>query len=63
MLIDHKLTFEDHHLNIVPKVNQKIHALARLSKYMPQKKLKITMKAFVTLLLLSSTFPANLDIS
>ena len=47
ILIDHKLTFENHFLNIVQKVNQKLHALARISKYMPRKKLRIIMKAFV----------------
>ena len=47
-LIDHKLTSEDHLVYIVQKINQKIHALARISKYMPQKKLRITRKAFVT---------------
>ena len=30
--IDHKLTFENHLLNIVQKVNQELHALARISK-------------------------------
>ena len=48
VLIDHKLTFENHLLNIIQKVNKKLHALARISKYMPQKKLRITMKAFVS---------------
>ena len=48
ILIDHKLTFENHLLNIVQKVNQKLHALARISKYMPRKKLRIIMKAFVS---------------
>ena len=42
------MTFENRLLNIVNKVNQKIHALARISKHMSQKKLRITMKAFVT---------------
>ena len=46
VLIDYKLKFENHLLNIVQKVNQKLHALARISKYM--KKLRITMKAFVS---------------
>ena len=46
ILIDHKLTFENHLLNIVQKVNRKLHTLARISKYMPQKKLKMIMKAF-----------------
>ena len=48
ILIDYKLTFENHLLIIVQKVNQKLHALARISNYMPQKKLRITMKAFVS---------------
>ena len=32
ILIVHKLTFENHLLNIVQMVNQKLHALARISK-------------------------------
>ena len=48
ILIDHKLTFENHLLNIVQKVNQKLHALAIISKCMPQKKLRIIRKAFVS---------------
>ena len=48
VLIDHKLTFQNHLLNTVQKVNQKLHALARISKYMPQKRLRITMEAFVS---------------
>ena len=48
VLIDHKLAFANHLLNIVQKVNQILHVLARISKYMPQKKLRITMKAFVS---------------
>ena len=43
IFIDHKLTFEDHHLNIDQKV-----ALTKRSKCMSQKKLRITIKAFVT---------------
>ena len=37
VLIDQKLTFENRLLNIVQKANQKLHALARICKYMPQK--------------------------
>ena len=48
ILIDHKLTFENHVLNIAQKLNQKLHVLARISKYMPQKKLRIIMKAFAS---------------
>ena len=32
ILIDHKLTFENHLLNIIQKVNQKLNVLARVSK-------------------------------
>lgn len=49
IVLDHKLKFENHRLKIVQKVNQKIHALARISNNMPQKKLIITMETFVTL--------------
>ena len=48
ILIDHKLTFENHLLNIVQKVNQKLHDLARIFKYMTRKKLIIIVKAFVS---------------
>ena len=48
VLIDHKLTFENLLLNIIQKVKQKLHSLARMSEYMPLKKLKITMKAFAS---------------
>ena len=47
ILIDYKLTIENHLLNIVQKINQKLHTLASISKNMPQKKLRIAMKAFV----------------
>ena len=43
---DHKLTFENHVLNIVQKVNQKLRALARIFKYVSQGELGIVMKAF-----------------
>ena len=49
IVLDHKLKFENHRLKIVQKVNQKIHALARISNNMPQKTLIITMETFVTL--------------
>ena len=48
ILIDHKLTFENRLLNIAQKVNQNLHALARISKYMSRKKLRIIMKAFIS---------------
>ena len=46
--IDHKLTFNEHVENLCIKANQKLHALARISNYMSQDKLRIIMKAFVT---------------
>ena len=48
ILIDYKLTFEDHLLNIVQKVNRKMHAFARMAKCIPQKRLRITMETSVT---------------
>ena len=48
ILIDHKWTFELS--NIIQKINQKIHSQARISKYIPQIKLKSTMKALVIIL-------------
>ena len=43
--IDHKLTFNEHVENLCIKANQKLHALARISNYMSQDKLRIIMKA------------------
>ena len=44
--VDNKLSFEPH-LNLVcKKVSQKLHALARVSKFISKKKLKVVMKAF-----------------
>ena len=45
ILTDRKLIFGNHLLNIVREVNEKVHALARISKFIPQKKLRIAMKA------------------
>ena len=47
--VDNKLSFESH-LNLVcKKVSQKLHALARVSKFISKKKLKVVMKAFIML--------------
>ena len=44
---DNKLSFEPH-LNLVcKKVGQKLHALARVSKSISKKKLRVIMKAFI----------------
>ena len=45
--VDNKLSFKPH-LNLVyKKVNQKFHALARVSKFISKKKLRAIMKAFI----------------
>ena len=43
--LDNKLNFNEHVSNICKKASQKIHALARISNYMCQNKLRILMKA------------------
>ena len=45
--LDNKLNFNKHVSNICKKASQKLHALARISNYMCQKKLRILMKAFI----------------
>ena len=45
--IDKGLTFNDDVLNFCKKGNQKLHALARVSKYLKQDKLRIIMKTFI----------------
>jgi DNA-binding protein len=45
--IDKDLTFNDYVLFRIKKANQKLHALARVSKFMTQEKLKIVMKTFI----------------
>ena len=44
--IDNKLSFNEHVTNICKKANQKLHALARIAKYLDHNKLKIIMKTF-----------------
>ena len=45
--IDNKLNFTDHVSDLCKKGNQKLHALARISKYVQEDKLKIIMRTFV----------------
>ena len=45
--LDKNLDFNDHVLDLIKKGNQKLHALARISKYLNQDKLKIIMKTFI----------------
>ena len=45
--IDNKLNFTDHVSELCKKGNQKLHALARISKYLENDKLRIIMKTFI----------------
>ena len=45
--IDKDLTFNDYVQFRIKKANQKLHALARVSKFMTQEKLKLVMKTFI----------------
>ena len=45
--IDQNLNFSEHVTNICKKASMKLHALARVSKYMSRNKLRIIMKAFI----------------
>ena len=45
--IDNKLNFNDHVSKICKKVGHKLHALARVSRYMTTEKLRVLMKAFI----------------
>ena len=45
--INNKLDFDQHTQRLCSKANQKLHALARISKYLCKDKLKIIMKTFI----------------
>ena len=45
--INNKLNFDEHVTKLCKKASQIIHALARISNYMSQDKLRILMKAFI----------------
>ena len=45
--IDKNLNFTDHISNLCNKGNLKLHALARISKYLNESKLKLIMKTFI----------------
>ena len=47
VIIDNNLKFNEHVSNLCKKASQKLHALARISNYMCQDKLRILMKAFI----------------
>ena len=45
--IDNKIDFSEHIYKICKKANQKLHALARISRFINADKLRLIMKAFV----------------
>ena len=45
-LIDNKFTFNEHVSKLCKKASNKIHALARISKYVTKDKLRTIMNAF-----------------
>ncbi len=45
--IDNKLNFSEHVSELCKKGNQKLHALARISRYLDKSKLRIIMKTFI----------------
>ena len=45
--LDKHLIFKPHVSNLCKKANQKIHGLARISKYMEKEKIVLLMKAFI----------------
>ena len=46
--LDSKLTANEHVTNLCKKASNKLHALARISRYMSAEKRKIIMKSFIT---------------
>ena len=47
VIIDKRLDFSDHISNLLKKGNQKLHALARISKFVCKNKLKLIMRTFI----------------
>ena len=45
--VDYKYNFTEHMTKISKKANQKLHALARIAKYLDSEKLRIIMKPFI----------------
>ena len=48
IILDSKLSFEDHINNLCKKASQKLNALARIAPYMCLEKRKTVMKAYIT---------------
>ena len=49
VLIDNKLTFTEHASKLCKKASNKLHVLARISKYMTKYKLRTIINAFFVL--------------
>ena len=49
VIIDNKLTFNEHVSKLCKKASNKLHALARISKYMTKDKLRTIRNAFLLL--------------
>ena len=47
IIIDNKLSFNEHVSKLCTKASQKLHALARVANYMSSDKLRLIMKAFI----------------
>ena len=60
VLIDNELTFHEHVSKLCQKSSNKLHALARISKYMTQDKLRTLMNAFFFFSV--RILPLNLDV-
>ena len=54
VLTDSELTFHDHITRLCSKANQKLSALARVSKYMTLQKRRLLMSSYVTLSLITA---------
>ena len=47
IFVDKQLNFNEHVSKLIKKGNQKLHALARVLKYLNQDKFRILMKSFI----------------
>ena len=64
LTLDRRLNFKNHVRSLCKKASQKLHALARVSKYMEKSKLELTMTSFVMSHLLSTQLLSTcLDVS
>ena len=47
LTLDRRLNFKNHVSNLCKKASQKLHALARVSKYMEKSKLELIITSFI----------------